>query len=90
MAMTTELMSVVASTLANGGVCPLTGERVLDPDTVQRCLSLMYSCGMYDFSGEWAFRVGLPAKSSVSGVIMIVVPNVLGMCTWSPPPPITA
>jgi glutaminase len=82
---TTEYMSVVAATLANGGVCPLTGERVFSPDTVQKCLSLMYSCGMYDFSGEWAFRIGLPAKSGVSGVIMVVVPNVLGLCVWSPP-----
>jgi glutaminase len=57
---------------------------VLQPDTVQKCLSLMYSCGMYDFSGEWAFRVGLPAKSGVSGVIMVVVPNVMGFCTWAP------
>jgi glutaminase len=81
---TAESMSVVASTLANGGVCPLTGDRVLGADTVQRCLSLMYSCGMYDFSGEWAFSVGLPAKSGVSGVVMVVVPNVAGFCTWSP------
>ncbi|MHC4990113.1 MAG: glutaminase A, partial [Planctomycetota bacterium] len=82
---TAEAMSVVASTLANGGVCPLTGERVFKADTVQRCLSLMYSCGMYDFSGEWSFRVGLPAKSGVSGVVMTVVPNVMGICTWAPP-----
>lgn len=82
--MTAEAMSVVAATLANGGVCPVTGERVFSPDTVQKCLTLMYSCGMYDFSGEWAFRIGLPAKSGVSGVIMVVVPNVMGLCTWSP------
>jgi glutaminase len=81
---TAESMSVVAATLANGGVCPTTGDRVFSPGTVQRCLSFMDSCGMYDFSGEWAFRIGLPAKSSVSGVIMTVVPNVLGLCTWSP------
>jgi glutaminase len=81
---TAELVSVVAATLANGGVCPLTGERVFRPDTVQKVLSMMYSCGMYDFSGEFAFRIGLPAKSGVSGVLMVVVPNVMGLCTWSP------
>ena len=81
---TTDLISVVAATLASGGLCPLTGERVLQPDTVQKCLSFMYSCGMYDYSGEWAFRIGLPAKSGVSGVVMVIVPNVMGVCLWSP------
>jgi len=82
--LTAESLSVVAATLANGGVCPVTGDRVFQADTVQKCLSLMSSCGMYDFSGEWAFRIGLPAKSGVSGAVMVVVPNVLGFCTWSP------
>lgn len=82
--MTADMMSMVAATLANGGICPSTGKRVFGPETVQNCLSLMYSCGMYDFSGEFAFSIGLPAKSGVSGVMMIVVPNVMGVCTWSP------
>lgn len=82
--MTAQKMAVVAATFANGGVCPLTGQRVLSPSTVQNCLSLMYSCGMYDFSGEFAFSIGLPAKSGVSGCMMIVIPNVGGICTWSP------
>lgn len=82
--MTAKMMSMVAATLANGGICPSTGETVFGPETVQNCLSLMYSCGMYDFSGEFAFSIGLPAKSGVSGVMMIVVPNVMGVCTWSP------
>ena len=81
---TADSMSIVAATLANGGICPTTGERVFRPETVQKCLSLMYSCGMYDFSGEWAFTVGLPAKSGISGAVMVVVPNVLGLCVWSP------
>jgi glutaminase len=84
MEMTVESLSVVAATLAGGGVCPTTGERVLQPETVQMCLSLMDSCGMYDFSGEWAFTIGLPAKSGVSGVLWVVIPNVGGLCTWSP------
>ena len=79
-----EKMAVVAATLANGGVCPTTGTRVLKPNTVRACLSLMYSCGMYDFSGEFAFAIGLPAKSGVSGALMIVVPNVMGICCWAP------
>ncbi len=79
-----EKMAVIAGTLANGGVCPTTGQRVLKPSTVRACLSLMYSCGMYDFSGEFAFTIGLPAKSGVSGALMVVVPNVMGICIWSP------
>ena len=79
-----ETMSVVAATLANGGICPVSGERVFRAETVQYCLSLMSSCGMYDFSGEFAFTIGLPAKSGVSGAVLIVVPNVMGICAWSP------
>lgn len=52
-----ELMSVVASTMANGGVCPLTEEKVLKPENVRDVLSLMHSCGMYDYSGQFAFKV---------------------------------
>jgi len=80
----TESLSVVAASLANGGICPITGDKILSPITVQHCLSLMGSCGMYDFSGEFAFTIGLPSKSGVSGAIMLVIPNVLGLAIWSP------
>jgi glutaminase len=79
-----QILAIVAASLANAGVCPLTEDPVFTPGTVQSCLSLMSSCGMYDFSGEFAFTIGLPAKSGVSGVLMLVVPGLMGICVWSP------
>lgn len=82
---TCEKMSLVAGTLANGGICPITEEKILRPEVVRDVLSLMHSCGMYDYSGQFAFNVGLPAKSGVCGGTLIVIPNVCGIFTWSPP-----
>jgi len=79
-----DAFSVVAATLANGGVCPVTGIRIFDTATVRNCLSLMASSGMYDFSGEFAFRMGFPAKSGVAGAVITVIPGVMGVCTFSP------
>ena len=79
-----EALAVAAATLANAGICPTTGKQILKPDTVKNVLSLMYSCGMYDFSGEFAFTIGLPAKSGVAGGLMIVIPNLMGIAVWSP------
>lgn len=105
--MNTTQASLLAASLANGGVCPLTGERVFADSAVRDALSVMHSCGMYNYSGTYAFEVGLPSKSGimvenkhfasvllytllnlyvgVSGVILTVIPNVMGICTWSPP-----
>ena len=83
--MCAESESIVAATLANGGVCPTTGQRILKPESVRNVLSLMLSCGLYNYSGDFAFKVGLPAKSGVSGAIVLVIPNVMGICLWSPP-----
>lgn len=77
-------LSIIAATLANGGVCPLTKERVLSSKTVRSVLSMMYSCGMYNYSGQYSFTVGIPSKGSVSGAMIIVVPGVCGFCVWSP------
>ncbi|MGE0606661.1 MAG: glutaminase A [Pirellulales bacterium] len=77
-------LAVMGATLANGGVNPMTGQRALRAEYVKDVLSIMLSCGMYDSSGEWAFRVGLPAKSGVGGGIVAVVPGRLGIGIYSP------
>jgi glutaminase len=77
-------LGVMAATLANDGINPITGERALDATYVQDVLSVMYTCGMYDFSGEWAYRVGMPAKSGVGGGIIAVSPRRLGIGVFSP------
>ena len=80
-----EGQAAIGATLAAGGRCPLTDEPVFSGAHVRNCLSLMLSCGMYDYSGEWAYSIGLPAKSGVSGVLMVVVPGVGGLSIYSPP-----
>lgn len=79
-----QQLAIAAASLANAGVCPLTEDPVFSAQTVRHCLSLMSSCGMYDFSGEFAFTIGLPAKSGVSGALMLVVPQLMGIAIWSP------
>lgn len=78
-------LAMMAATLANGGVHPVTGERAIPQQYVKYLLSIMHSCGMYDYAGEWAFRVGIPAKSGVGGGILAVVPGQLGIGIFSPP-----
>jgi glutaminase len=77
-------LAMLAATLANGGVNPVTGERALNEHYVQDVVSVMMTCGMYDGSGEWAYRVGMPAKSGVGGGITAVAPGKLGIGTFSP------
>ena len=63
-------LAVMGATLANRGVNPVTGRRALRTEHVARVLSVMSTCGMYDYAGEWLYRVGLPAKSGVAGGIL--------------------
>ncbi len=78
-------LALMAATLANGGVNPATGQRAVAADHVGAILSVMTTCGVYDFTGEWVYRVGLPAKSGVGGGIMAVLPGQLGIGVFSPP-----
>ncbi len=78
-------LAVMAATLASGGVNPVTRERVLSATNVDEILSVMTTCGMYDYAGEWLYHVGLPAKSGVSGGILAILPGQLGIGVFSPP-----
>ncbi len=78
-------LAVMGATLANQGINPITGERAIAHEYVDNVLGVMASCGMYDWSGEWIYRVGLPAKSGVGGGIIAVLPGQLGIGVFSPP-----
>lgn len=82
---TAEILAVMGATLAFGGRNPVTGVQVLDADVVTTVLSVMASCGMYDGSGEWMRRVGLPAKSGVAGGLVACSPWTAGIGVYSPP-----
>ncbi|HTR40716.1 MAG TPA: glutaminase A [Pseudomonadales bacterium] len=77
-------LGVMAATLANAGVNPLTGKQALRGEYVESVLSVMGTCGMYDFAGEWLYRVGIPAKSGVAGGVLAVLPGQLGIGVFSP------
>ena len=77
-------LAVMAATLANRGINPVTGVTVIKPPVVAKTLSVMTSSGMYDYAGEWIYRVGIPAKSGVGGGIMAALPSQLGLGTFSP------
>ena len=81
---TCEDLALIGATLANNGVNPITGIRALQSRYVPAVLSVMSSCGMYDYSGNWAHDVGLPAKSGVGGGILGIVNRQLGIGTFSP------
>jgi len=78
-------LAVMAATLANRGINPLTGKQAIRGEYVESVLSVMGSCGMYDYAGEWLYRVGMPAKSGVSGGVIAVLPGQLGIGVFSPP-----
>lgn len=81
---TVKDLALMAATLANYGVHPVTGEQVVPKAVVRQVLSVMFTCGMYNAAGDWATQVGVPAKSGVGGGIIGAVPGQLGVATFSP------
>ncbi len=82
---TAEDLAVMAATVADGGVNPRTGERVIDEVHCSRTLAVMATAGMYERSGDWLFDIGLPGKSGVSGGMITIAPGKGGMGSYSPP-----
>ncbi|MFN7916492.1 MAG: glutaminase A [Vicinamibacterales bacterium] len=81
---TSQDLATMGATLANMGRHPATNLPVFDLQSTRAMLAIMFTCGMYDYSGEWAYRVGVPAKSGVAGGVMAVVNRQLGIATYSP------
>ena len=77
-------LATAALFLANGGIAPVSGERILDRSSAKRLSALMLTCGTYDAAGDFVYRVGLPAKSGVGGGIVAVLPGEMAVCVWSP------
>jgi len=80
-----EGMARFGAMLANNGINPSTGERIVEPETVQATVTLMQTCGMYDGAGKFTKDHGCPTKSGVSGGLMTVIPGIGAVASWSPP-----
>ncbi|MET0181533.1 MAG: glutaminase A, partial [Caulobacterales bacterium] len=78
-------LALMAATLANGGVNPATGKRAMDDEHVHDVLTVMNTCGMYNYAGQWSYEIGMPAKSGVAGSIIAIIPGQAGIAIFSPP-----
>jgi glutaminase len=77
-------LATIGATIANNGVHPMTGEQVVSPRVARDMLTVALTCGMYDYAGEWAYTVGIPAKSGVGGGIVGMIPGAGGLAVFSP------
>ena len=82
--MTCQELSQTFLFLANQGVNPLTGERILSESKTKRVNAIMQLCGFYDEAGEFSFKVGIPGKSGVGGGIVAILPEEYSIAVWSP------
>lgn len=85
LAVTARDLATMGATLADGGVNPVTGQRVLDQALCHHVLAVMITAGLYESSGDWFYRVGLPGKSGIGGGIVTVSPGKAGVGSYSPP-----
>ncbi len=85
LSVTARDLAVMGATLADGGVNPVTKERVLDAERCARVLAVMATAGLYEQSGDWLYEVGLPAKSGVAGGLVAIAPGKGGLGLFSPP-----
>ena len=85
LAVTAQDLAAMGATLADGGVNPLTGERVVGAETARNTLAVMTTAGLYETSGDWLYDVGLPGKSGIGGGIVTVAPGKGGLGTFAPP-----
>jgi len=84
LSVTAHDLAVMGATLADGGVNPVTGERVVDEETCRHALAVMTTAGLYETSGDWLYDVGLPGKSGIGGGIVTVAPGKGGLGTFAP------
>lgn len=77
-------LAMIGATIANSGIHPVSGQRVVGPKVARDMLTVALTCGMYDYAGEWAYTVGIPAKSGVGGGIVGMIPGVGGLAAYSP------
>lgn len=85
LAVTARDLAVMGATLADGGVNPVTGDRVVGAEACRDTLAVMATAGLYERSGDWLYRVGLPGKSGIGGGIVMVSPGKGGLGVFSPP-----
>ena len=77
-------LALIGATIANHGMHPVTGVQVVPREVTRDMLTVALTCGMYDYAGEWAYSVGIPAKSGVGGGILGMLPGAGGLATFSP------
>jgi glutaminase len=85
LSVTVKDLAVMGATLADGGVNPVSGERVIDAAHCKRVLAVLATSGLYELSGDWLYEIGLPGKSGVSGGIVTISPGKGGLGTFAPP-----